>query len=132
MSWEIVLGISALVGFFITCATPMIKLNTSITKLNETILTLKELVAKHDEENKQSHTRIYNRLDQHDSLIHSCSERISNIEGVSERRMEQVKNLEQETAIQGNKIAHMESDIDNIGKQVARNEAKIDQFHKHV
>ena len=34
MSWEIVLGLIALVGFGISVSTPIIKLNTSITKLN--------------------------------------------------------------------------------------------------
>lgn len=130
MTWEIVLGIIALVGFFITCATPMIKLNTSITRLNETIGTIRDIVERNDADNKQSHARIYNRLDAHEDAIHAHSERIASMETSSSRKVEQLKELEKETALQGEKIAHMETQIDNLDKQVARNEQRIDHFHE--
>lgn len=130
MTWEIVLGIIALVGFFITCATPMIKLNTSITRLNETIGTIKDIVERNDAENKQSHSRIYDRLDAHEDAIHAHSERIVTMESASSRKIEQLKELEKETALQGEKIAHIETHIDNLDKQVVRNEQRIDHFHE--
>lgn len=130
MTWEIVLGISALVGFFITCATPMMKLNTSITRLNETIGTLRDIVDKNDEENKQSHARIYVRLDAHESAIHAHSERLCSVEGGTAQRVEQIKNLEKETALQGNKLVHLETSLDNITRQISRNESRIDSLQK--
>lgn len=129
MSWEIFLGIVALVGFLITVSTPMLKLNTSITKLNETINSIKDIVNKNDETNKQSHQRIYDRLDGHDRMINGHNERLSNMESMSARRVEEIKELEKNTMSQENRIVHMEATLDNVKKDVTRNEQKINQYH---
>lgn len=44
MTWEIVLGIIALIGLGVSVATPMIKLNTTITTLTVTVKTLSETI----------------------------------------------------------------------------------------
>lgn len=132
MSWEIFLGIVALVGFLITVSTPMLKLNTSITKLNETINSIKDIVNKNDETNKQSHQRIYDRLDAHDRTVNAHNERLSNLETTSVRRVEEIKDLEKATMSQENKIVHMEATLDGVKKDVERNEQKINQYHAHT
>ena len=67
MTWEIFLGIVALVGFIITVMTPIIKLNTSITKLNVALETLQTSMNKIDNDNTESHRRIWNHNDSQDA-----------------------------------------------------------------
>ena len=80
MTWEIFLGIVALVGFIITVMTPIIKLNTSITKLNIALEALQTSMNKIDNDNTESHRRIWNHNDSQDALIDDHEKRISNIE----------------------------------------------------
>ena len=80
MTWEIFLGIVALIGFIITVMTPIIKLNTSITKLNIALEALQTSMNKIDNDNTESHRRIWNHNDSQDALIDDHEKRISNIE----------------------------------------------------
>ena len=80
MTWEIFLGIVALVGFIITVMTPIIKLNTSITKLNVALESLQTSMNKIDNDNTESHKRIWNHNDSQDALIENHEKRISDIE----------------------------------------------------
>ena len=80
MTWEIFLGIVALIGFIITVMTPIIKLNTSITKLNIALESLQTSMNKIDNDNTESHKRIWNHNDSQDVLIENHEKRISDIE----------------------------------------------------
>ena len=80
MTWEIFLGIVALIGFIISVMTPIIKLNTSITKLNVALEALQTSMNKIDNDNTESHRRIWNHNDNQDALIEDHEKRISNIE----------------------------------------------------
>lgn len=80
MTWEIFLGIVALVGFIVTVMTPIIKLNTSITKLNVALEALQTSMNKIDNDNVESHRRIWNHNDSQDALIENHEKRISDIE----------------------------------------------------
>lgn len=48
MTWEIALGIFALITFGIAVVTPIIKLNTLVTKLNSSIEFLTKMVDRHE------------------------------------------------------------------------------------
>lgn len=80
MTWEIFLGIVALVGFVISIVTPLMKLNTSITKLNNSVDVLKDAIDRIDNNNEESHKRIWKHNDEQDELIAEHSRKISNIE----------------------------------------------------
>ena len=80
MTWEIFLGIVGLGGFNISVMTPIIKLNTSITKLNVALETLQTSMNKIDNDNTESHRRIWNHNDSQDALIENHEKRISDIE----------------------------------------------------
>lgn len=80
MTWEIFLGIVALVGFIVTVMTPIIKLNTSITKLNVALEALQSSMNKIENDNTESHRRIWNHNDSQDALIENHEKRISDIE----------------------------------------------------
>lgn len=70
MSWEIVVGLIALVGFGITVSTPIIRLNTSITKLICAIDTLNEKMSTSEK-----------RLDAHGRELDNHEHRITVLEG---------------------------------------------------
>lgn len=69
MTWEIFLGISALVAFGVAVVTPIIKLNSSITKLNCAIDMLNASMAKSDK-----------RLDAHSVQLDNHEKRITILE----------------------------------------------------
>lgn len=82
MTWEIFLGIAALFTFIIAVTGPMIKLNTSITKLNDSVDVLKDAINRIDDDNEESHKRIWKHNDEQDIIIAEHSKKISNIEHV--------------------------------------------------
>lgn len=72
MTWEIVLGIIALVGLIVTVTTPTIKLNSSITKLSCSVDALNENMKRnetrlnsHSESIKNHENRLI-RLEEHE------------------------------------------------------------------
>lgn len=76
MEWTVVTVIIALVGLFAAVATPIIKLNATITKLNtrmELFVTgLDEFKARYTNqlaEFKQTHDDIYDKVDNHERRI---------------------------------------------------------------
>lgn len=80
MTWEIMLGIIALFGFLTAVMTPIVKLNTSITKLNLALETLQAQMKKMDEDNMDSHKRIWSYNDGQDALLNNHEKRISGVE----------------------------------------------------
>lgn len=48
MTWEIVVGLISLFGFGVAVVTPIIRLNTSITKLNSTVEYLIKTIDRHE------------------------------------------------------------------------------------
>lgn len=80
MTWEIFLGIAALITFVIAVTGPMIKLNTSITKLNASVDVLKDAIDRIDADNEESHKRIWKHNNEQDALLAEHTKKISNIE----------------------------------------------------
>lgn len=74
MTWEIFLGISAIVAFAIAIITPIIKLNTNITKLSCTIESMVAVNARADK-----------RLDAHADKLDDHEHRITVLEGCEHR-----------------------------------------------
>lgn len=69
MTWEIVLGIIALVGFVGTIATYASKQSSLLAKLETTLGALNNTLEELKENNRASHKDIYNKLDNHDTRI---------------------------------------------------------------
>lgn len=80
MTWEIFLGLVTLVGFIVSVMTPIIKLNSSITKLNVALGALQSSMTKIENDNTESHRRIWSHNDSQDSLIENHEKRLTNIE----------------------------------------------------
>lgn len=69
MTWEIVTGIIALVGFVVTVATVTSKYSGVMAKLEATLTALNETLEELKENNRASHKDIYNKLGDHDKRI---------------------------------------------------------------
>ena len=80
MEWEILTVIIAIVGAAITVTTPVLKLTNTITKLNETCENLQIKFIKFEDNNKDSHRRIWEHNTKQDEKINSHEMRIHILE----------------------------------------------------
>ena len=78
--WEVFGVIVTLVGFAIAIGTPIIKLNTSMTKLIEGLGNLREWLDELTEKNSKSHERIWKHNDEQDEKIGNHETRITLLE----------------------------------------------------
>lgn len=69
MTWEIVVGIIALIGVFGTVATWSSKLSRTLASLETTLNALRDTLEELKENNRESHKDIYRRLDDHERTI---------------------------------------------------------------
>lgn len=80
MTWEIFLGIVALVGFCITIATPLMKLSKTMTELNINMQNLNQAMNTLTANNTESHRRIWAHNDEQDERLENHEKRITKIE----------------------------------------------------
>lgn len=74
--WEVYLVIVSLVGFAIAVGTPIIKLNTSITRLIDRLNNLDEGMEELTARNSRSHERIWRHNEEQDKKIEEHEKRI--------------------------------------------------------
>ena len=80
MTWEIFLGIVALVGFIISLATPLMKLSKTMTELNVNMQNLNKAMNVLTANNTESHRRIWAHNEEQDEKIENHEKRITKIE----------------------------------------------------
>lgn len=80
MTWEIFLGIVALVGFCVTIATPLMKLSKTMTELNVNMQNLNQAMNTLTANNTESHRRIWAHNDEQDERLDNHEKRITKIE----------------------------------------------------
>lgn len=80
MTWEIFLGIVAIVGFCVTIMTPLIKLSKTMTELNVNMQNLNQAMNTLTANNTESHRRIWAHNDEQDEKIENHEKRITKIE----------------------------------------------------
>ena len=66
MTWEIFLGIVALVGFMITVISPLMKLSKTMTELNVNMQNLNQAMNTLTSNNTESHRRIWEHNEEQD------------------------------------------------------------------
>ena len=74
--WTIVGVIVVLLGLIGTVTAPMIRLNTTLTKLNDKFDTLDEKLAGVSESNHASHKRLWEHEEMQDGKLHDHETRI--------------------------------------------------------
>lgn len=80
MTWEIFLGIVALVGFCVTIATPLMKLSKTMTELNVNMQNLNQAMNTLTANNTESHRRIWAHNEEQDERLENHEKRITKIE----------------------------------------------------
>ncbi len=79
MTWEIVVGIIALIGVFGTVATWSSKLSRTLASLETTLDALRDTLEELKDNNRESHKEFYHRLDDHDVRINRLEQNAGNI-----------------------------------------------------
>lgn len=69
MTWEILSALIVVVGTLISLGMVLAKLIRVLTRLDDTVKQLRADLDRQREENRESHKRIYDRLDDHESRI---------------------------------------------------------------
>ena len=69
MTWEILSALIVIVGTLISLGTVLAKLIRVLTRLDDTVKQLRADLDRQREENRESHKRIYDRLDDHEQRI---------------------------------------------------------------
>ena len=69
MTWEIMSALIVIVGTLVSLGTVLAKLIRVLTRLDDTVKQLRADRDRQREENRESHKRIYDRLDDHESRI---------------------------------------------------------------
>ena len=80
MTWEIFLGIVALIGFCLTIATPLMKLSKTMTELNVNMQNLNQAMNTLTANNTESHRRIWAHNEEQDEKLENHEKRITKIE----------------------------------------------------
>lgn len=79
-NWSVFLVIAALVAFLATVVPPIVKLNSSITKLTDCFDSLTKQLAKIEKKNDESHDKMWAEINDHDDTINNHETRIQLIE----------------------------------------------------
>ena len=80
MTWQIFLGIAALITFLIAIANPFAKLIKTMTELTFSLVSVKDALGELIVKNNESHDRIWKHNEQQDSELDSHEKRITKIE----------------------------------------------------
>ena len=67
--WTIIQAITVVVGLFVAVGAPVIKLNATIVKLNSNVEILDKCFGKFEEDNKDSHKRLWNKNMEQDAVL---------------------------------------------------------------
>lgn len=78
--WSVVGVIVVLLGLLATVTAPMIRLNTTLTKLNDKFDTLDERLTGVSESNHASHRRLWEHEEMQDNQLHDHETRIQVLE----------------------------------------------------
>lgn len=79
--WEVYLVIVSLVGFALAVGTPIVKLNTSITRLIDRLNNLDEGLDELTARNSRSHERLWKHNEKQDGQLVDHEKRIIKLEG---------------------------------------------------
>lgn len=69
MTWEILSALIVVVGMLISLGAVLAKLIRVLTRLDDTVKQLRADLDRQHDENKESHKRIYDKLDDHEHRI---------------------------------------------------------------
>lgn len=80
MTWEIALGVIALLGFVITCMTGVSKIATAIGEFKSAVADLREALAEFRCNAHDTHDKLFGKIDEQTERINDHETRISILE----------------------------------------------------
>ena len=80
MEWQVVGVIVTLIRLFLAVGKPLMKLNSSITKLDVTMVRLTKDVDVIKENSHDAHQRLWEKNDEQDKIINDHESRITSLE----------------------------------------------------
>lgn len=78
--WTVVQTVVVLIGLFITIGAPIIKLNTTITRLNSIVESLDKRFGRFEISNSEGHKRLWEKNTKIDEAVNDHEARIQKIE----------------------------------------------------
>ena len=78
--WAVVGVIVTLIGLIAAVVKPLITLNTTLTKLSDSVATLDKNITALTTDNTASHARIWGELDEHDEKLNDHETRLTIME----------------------------------------------------
>ncbi|MDD3394167.1 MAG: hypothetical protein PHG19_05955 [Anaerotignum sp.] len=81
MTWEIVLGIIALFSFGVAVVKPIVSLTNAITLLNANCEALAREFSEFDQDNHDSHKRLWEHNTDQDKLLQEHGQRLHDLDG---------------------------------------------------
>lgn len=79
-AWDVVQVIVVLVGLLGTVLAPILKLNSSIAKLNTTLSNVEERLKEQEDHSRKAHERIWEKNDEQDKILANHEGRITRLE----------------------------------------------------
>lgn len=80
MTWEIALGVIALIGFVITCATAASKMSKAMGTFETAVADLKETLKEFKSGAHETHKELFGKINDHEKRIGDHEKRISFLE----------------------------------------------------
>lgn len=80
MEWTIVTVLVTMAGLLISVVTPLLKLNSTIIRLNASVDALAEEMEKHTAKNDKSHDRLWQSIEEQGSQLDDHERRITIME----------------------------------------------------
>ena len=78
--WTVVTVITVLVGLMVSVIKPVLKLNASLTRLNESVDSLEKNIAGLNNRNSESHDKLWKRSDEHNLRLSQHETRVQILE----------------------------------------------------
>lgn len=79
--WTVVTALVVVVGLFATLAKPLLKLNTTLVKLDDNVTSLRQSLTDQTASNKEAHTKIWAHESEQDKRLENHETRIERLEG---------------------------------------------------
>lgn len=78
--WNVVGVLGVLAGLFLSVGAPVIRLNSTLTKLSTLMESLQNRQSQHERDNTDSHRRLWKHNDGQDTALHDHETRITILE----------------------------------------------------
>lgn len=88
--WTVVTVVIALLGLCVTVTTPVVRLQSAITRLTVLVEDVAKRMDRMEEDNAGTHRRLWQRAEEHQARLAAHEQRLAVLEGNQKKKGEQV------------------------------------------